>query len=110
MLKVKLLVGAVAAAAFFVGPGAGAALADFVCPVLPLSEQAKANATANDQFITISGGDASILPGKAGSPTDSPVDVPDQATNTLPNGNAGAPDGAHAVPGDRGYTAIWNTP
>ena len=105
MLKVKLFVGAVAAAAFLVGPGAGVAMADFVCPVLPISEQAKANATANDQFITISGGDASILPGQAGNTTDT-VNVPATATNQ--NG-AGSPTGDHAVPGGSGYTAIWNT-
>jgi hypothetical protein len=105
MLKVKLCVGAVAAAAFFAGPGAGAALADFVCPVVPISEQAKANATANGQFITVSGDDASILPGKAGNTTDT-VNVPANATNQ--NG-AGSPDGAHAVPGESGYTAVWNT-
>ena len=108
MLKVKLFVGAVAAAAFFVGPGAGAAMADFVCPVLPISEQATAHATANDQFITINGdngGDASILPGKAGNTTDT-VSVPDTATN---QDGAGSPAGDHAVPGGSGYTAIWNT-
>jgi hypothetical protein len=105
MLKVKLFVGAVAAAAFVVGPGAGAAFADFVCPVLPISEQAKENATANGQFITVSGGDASILPGNAGNTTDT-VSVPDNATNQ--NG-AGSARGAHAVPGESGYTAVWNT-
>ena len=105
MLKVKLFVGAVAAAAFFVGPGAGAAMADFVCPVLPISEQATANATANGQFITVSGGDASILPGQAGNTTDT-VSVPDTATN---QDGGGSPAGDHAVPGGSGYTAIWNT-
>jgi hypothetical protein len=35
------------------------------------------------------------------------VDVPDHATNAE---GAGSPGGAHATPGDRGYTAIWNTP
>ncbi len=35
--------------------------------------------------------------------------VPDQATNTLPDGAPGTPGGAHARPGDHGYTAIWNT-
>jgi hypothetical protein len=105
MLKIKLFVGAVASVAFLAGPGAGAALADFVCPVLPISEQAKANATANGQFITVSGGDASILPGKAGNTTDT-VNVPENATNQ--NG-AGSPGGDHAVPGESGYTGIWNT-
>jgi hypothetical protein len=105
MLKLKLLIAAIAVTAFLVGPGAGAAMADFVCPVLPISEQAKAHATANDQFITVSGDDASILPGKAGNTTDT-VSVPDNATN---QDGSGSPGGDHATPGESGYTAIWNT-
>ena len=92
-------------AALFAGPGAGAAWADFVCPVLPVSDQAKEHSKAN--FITISGGDTSILPGKAGDAATSPVDVPDHATNAE---GTGSPAGPHASPGDPGYTAIWNTP
>lgn len=91
-------------AALAAGPGAGAAWADFVCPVLPVSDQAKDHSNAN--FITIAGGDTSILPGKAGE-TPSPVDVPDQATNA---DGTGSPAGSHANPGDPGYSAIWNTP
>ena len=68
------------------------AFADFVCPV------------AN--VITIAGGDTSILPGKAGDPANSPVSVPDHATN---GGGSGSPGGPHAVPGDSDYTAIWNS-
>jgi hypothetical protein len=104
MLKAKLFVGAVAAAAFFVGPGASAAFADFVCPVLPISEQGTEHATANGQFITV-GGDASILPGKAGNTMDT-VNVPRHATN---QDGAGTPNGDHAAPSESGYTAIWNT-
>lgn len=37
------------------------------------------------------------------------VSVPSHATNTLDDGTAGSPGGAHASPGDTGYTAIWNT-
>jgi hypothetical protein len=92
-------------AAVVAGPGAGVARADFVCPVLPVSEQAKENSNAN--FITISGGDTSILPGKAGDEASSPVDVPALATNM---DGAGSPAGAHAGPGDPGYSAIWDTP
>lgn len=84
--------------------GAGPAFADFVCPVLPISENGAANSKAN--LVTIAGGDTSILPGKAGDPANSPVNVPDTATND--NGN-GSPGGAHDAPGDDGYTAIWNT-
>jgi hypothetical protein len=96
---------ALGTAAILVGPSAGMALADFVCPVLPISEQGRAHSNAN--LITISGGDTSILPGAAGNAASSPVDVPDQATN---QDGAGSPAGAHASPGDPGYTAIWNTP
>lgn len=96
---------AVGAAAVVLGPGAGAAWADFVCPVLPVSDQATEHSNAN--FITISGGDTSILPGKAGDAAASPVDAPAQATN---QDGAGSPGGAHASPGDPGYSAIWNTP
>ena len=80
------------------------ASADFVCPVLPVSENALEHSNAN--FITISGGDTSILPGLAGNPDESPVDVPDHATN---DNGTGSPAGSHAVPGDSDYGAIWNT-
>jgi hypothetical protein len=103
-MRKRLLIAA-GVAAFAAGPGAGAAWADFVCPVLPVSEQAKEHSNAN--FITISGGDTSILPGKAGDPAASPVNVPDHATNQE---GTGSPAGAHAGPGDPGYSAIWNTP
>jgi hypothetical protein len=103
-MRRKLLL-ATGLAVLVAGPGAGVARADFVCPVLPVSEQAKAHSNAN--FIMISGGDTSILPGKAGDPAASPVDVPAHATNL---DGAGSPEGAHAGPGDPGYGAIWNTP
>jgi hypothetical protein len=101
----KALAAAVGAAAVVLGPGAGVAWADFVCPVLPVPQQAVDNSNAN--FITISGGDTSILPGKAGDATASPVNAPAHATN---QDGTGSPAGAHASPGDPGYTAIWNTP
>jgi hypothetical protein len=96
---------AAAMAAFLAGPGAGAASADFVCPVLPVSDQAKEVQLDRDHFITIGGGDTSILPGHAGKELTSPVDVPEGATNL--NGD-GTPPGTHASPGDPYYTAIWN--
>jgi hypothetical protein len=91
-------------AAILAGPAAGSALADFVCPVLPVS----GNATTHERagFITISGGDTSILPGIAGDDAVSPVDVPSGATN---DEGAGSPGGSHDSPGDTGYTGIWNT-
>ena len=84
----------------------GTARADFVCPVLPANQNAVNQVSDNANWITISGGDTSILPGAAGDPASSPVSVPDQATNM--NG-AGSPGGTHAGPGDSGYTAVWNS-
>jgi hypothetical protein len=95
---------ALGTAAIFIVPSAGTAWADFVCPVLPVSDQAKQHSKPG-LFITISDGDTSILPGKAGGAS-SPVDVPAGATNQE---GAGSPLGAHASPGDPGYSAIWNT-
>ncbi len=91
-------------AAILAGPAAGSALADFVCPVLPVPNNATTNQSAG--FITISGGDASILPGVAGDSGASPVSVPSHATN---DDGAGSPGGSHDSPGDASYTAIWNT-
>ena len=91
-------------AAILAGPATGSALADFVCPVLPVSNNAKVNQQAD--FITIGGGDTSILPGVAGNDAVSPVGVPAQATNDDGAGSAG---GSHKSPGGSGYTAIWNT-
>jgi hypothetical protein len=74
----------------------------FVCPVLKISDQAAAH---SDQFITIGGSDYSILPGKAGSQVAFNGNVPTHATNA---DGAGSPEGAHASPGDEGYSAIWS--
>ena len=47
--------------------------ADFVCSVLPVSDQGKAQSNAG--FIDIADGDTSILPRLAGDMANSPVDV-----------------------------------
>ena len=103
MVKRMTIAATVVAAtgAFLAGPGAGAAIADFVCPVLPGSEQRG----QSEQFITLPNGDKSILPGHAGEEFDSPVDVGDHATN---GDGAGSPGGSHSTPGDTDYTAIWS--
>jgi hypothetical protein len=112
MRKRSMAVVAGVVAAAFAGPGAGVAAADFVCPVLPISENAKQHAP-DGRFIEIADADgdgvpdASILPGKAGDAANSPVDVGAHATNLE---GAGSPQGEHATPGESGYTAIWNTP
>ncbi len=99
-LRLLIIPGVAAAAIAGVSP----VFADFVCPVLPADDNAVQNSSAG--FIQIAGGDTSILPGKAGDQAESPVSVPDGATNM---DGAGSPAGAHAGPGDPGYTAIWNT-
>ncbi len=96
----KLLIGAAGAAVLFLGATGFAAAAPpettsgFVCPVL--GGEAGVNADGNTPFITIAGGDYSILGPE--------VTVPIFATN---DDGAGAPSGAHASPGDEDYSAIW---
>ena len=65
----------------------------FVCPVFN-SDAVGAN---NPNAEPIGGGDFTILGPE--------VAVPIGATN---DEGAGTPPGAHATPGDVGYTAIWN--
>lgn len=72
------------------------AFADFVCPVL--KPQVGAH---NPNAVAIGGGDYTVIPGKADH-----LNVPDHATNM---DGAGTPPGTHARPGDRDYTAIWNS-
>jgi len=95
----KKLILALGLAVAIAGPGAGVARADFVCPVLGISEQGAAHNGA-PAFQQIGGGDYSII-----GPD---VTVPDHATNLDGVGDPGS--AAHAAPGDSGYSAIWNTP
>jgi hypothetical protein len=68
----------------------------FVCPVLG----GHAGENGNPQnFVQIGGGDYTII-----GPN---VNVPVHATN---QDGAGTPGGAHASPGDAGYSPIWATP
>jgi hypothetical protein len=68
----------------------------FVCPVLG-GQAGGDHGNSNPQiFVTIGGGDTTII-----GPD---VSVPVHATNAE---GAGTPGGAHASPGDPGYTAIW---
>jgi hypothetical protein len=104
-----IVAGVVAAAV--AGPGAGVASADFVCPVLGASGTNGAthlqNAVdnGNKNLAVIGGGDWSTI----GPDVGGEGGVPDQATNTNPDGTAGDPMGDHASPGDADYTANWNT-
>jgi hypothetical protein len=111
-IKHKAIVAGVVAAAF-AGPGAAAASADFVCPVLGANGNDNAQAglagadNGNPKLGTLSDGGWTI-----GGPNVSGGSVPDQATNTLPDGTSGSPSDPNvgfASPGDVGYTAIWNT-
>jgi hypothetical protein len=105
----RALIAGIAVAAL-AGPGTGVAAADFVCPVLGANGHngAQGLATAadngNPNLAQIGGGDWSVIGPDVGN-----GGVPDQATNTLPDGSPGTPGGQHARPGDPGYTAIWNT-
>jgi hypothetical protein len=96
-MRRKLLLGA-GLVVLMAGPGAGAAHADFVCPVLNVPAHAAENSpkigplpTAGQ--YTISG--PTLQNG-----------VPDQATNR--DGSGSPAD--HASPGDPDYSPIWNTP
>jgi hypothetical protein len=108
-MRKRILI-ATAAVAGVMGVSASSAMATtpdrasdpFVCPVVKISDQA---ASHSDQFITISGGDHSILPGNAGSQETFNGNVPSNATNS---DGAGSPGGAHASPGDAGYSAVWS--
>lgn len=97
-MRKKVLLG-LGLAAVVAGPGAGVARADFVCPVLPISEQGAAHNKA-PAFQQIGGGDYSII-----GPD---VTVPVHATNQDGAGDPGTAN--HAAPGDPGYSPIWNTP
>jgi hypothetical protein len=93
----KLLLG-FGLAALIAGPGAAAARADFVCPVLNVP----AHAADNSPKI-------GPLPTAEQYTIDGPTlanGVPDQATNR--DGSGSPAD--HASPGDPGYSPIWNTP
>ena len=68
----------------------------FVCPVLGGQAGGSHGSSAPDPFVTIGGGDTTII-----GPD---VTVPIHATN---DDGAGIPGDAHASPGDDGYTAIW---
>jgi hypothetical protein len=105
----KLALGGAAAAALALLPAASAMAAPperaadpFVCPVLKISDQAAAN---SDHFMPIGNGQYTILPGNAGSAATFNGNVPTHATNAE---GSGSPGGAHAAPGDSGYSAIWS--
>ncbi len=71
----------------------------FVCPVLGGQAGGDHGKSDPPKFVTIAGGDTTVI-----GPN---VSVPVHATND--NGN-GSPGGAHASPGDAGYSPIWATP
>ena len=68
----------------------------FVCPVLGGQAGGDHGNSSPDHFVTIAGGDITVI-----GPD---VRVPVHATN---DNGAGAPGGDHTAPGDREYTAIW---
>ncbi len=94
-MRRKLLLG-LGLAVLATGPGAAAAHADFVCPVLKVPAQAADNSPKIGPLPTA--GESTVS-----GPT---LSVPDNATNR--DGTGSPAD--HASPGDPGYTPIWNTP
>ena len=106
--KKLALTGAAAAVVAMVVPGSALAAAPdrasdpFVCPVLTLPDQAVAN---SGQFNSIGNGEYTFAPGAAGDAATFNGNVPNLATNS---DGSGSPAGAHASPGDSGYTAIWS--
>ena len=105
--KTLALAGAAAAVLAVVAPGSAMAATPeraanpFVCPVLTLPD----SAAANGHFNSIGNGQYTFAPGNAGSADTFNGNVPNHATNS---DGSGSPDGAHASPGDPGYTAIWS--
>jgi hypothetical protein len=107
-LKKLALMGTTTAALAVLSPGAAFAAAPdraadpFVCPVLTLPDQA---VSQSGRFDSIGNGEYTFAPGAAGSADTFNGNVPNQATNA---DGSGSPGGAHASPGDPGYTAIWS--
>jgi hypothetical protein len=105
--KKLALAGAAAAALAAVAPGSALAASPdraenpFVCPVLTLPD----SAASNGRFNSIGNGEYTFAPGNAGSADTFNGNVPNHATNS---DGSGSPGGAHASPGDPGYTAIWS--
>jgi hypothetical protein len=105
--RLALTAGAAAALAV-VAPGAALAAppdraeAPFVCPVLTIPDRA---AERSGRFTSIGNGEYTFAPGAAGSAATFNGNVPNHATNA---DGSGSPGGAHASPGDSGYTAIWS--
>jgi hypothetical protein len=96
-MRKRILLG-LGIAALMAGPGAAAARADFVCPVLNVPAYAaddspKIGPLPTAGQYTVSG------PTLANG-------VPDQATNL--DGSGSPAD--HASPGEAEYSPIWNTP
>jgi hypothetical protein len=92
------------AGALFIGATSGADAHeggnDFVCPVF----KSAAVGLHNPNALPIAGGHSTLLPGKNNDKANH-LSVPDHATNA---DGTGTPPGAHAAPGDPGYSAIWN--
>ncbi len=106
--KKLILTGAAASALAVLAPGAAMAAPPdragdpFVCPVLTLPSQA---VESSGRFDSLGNGEYTFGPGAAGSAETFNGKVPNHATNA---DGSGSPGGAHAAPGDTGYSAIWS--
>jgi hypothetical protein len=98
ILRTLILTGCLSAlmitSAFAAGPPEK--IDGFICPVLGGQAGGEHGNSSPDVFVTIAGGDTTII-----GPD---VSVPVHATN---DNGAGSPGGDHASPGDADYTAIW---
>jgi hypothetical protein len=109
MHRRKLALMGAAAAVLALAPAGSAmaaapdrAEAPFVCPVLSVPDQA---VSQSGRFSSIGNGEYTFGPGAAGSADTFNGNVPNHATNA---DGSGSPGGAHASPGDSGYSAIWS--
>ena len=76
----------------------------FVCPVLKISENAKA--ATGEKFNQIGDGEYTFGTGNAGDPVTFTDNVPLNATNG--DDGEGTPGSDHSSPGDTNYTPIWS--
>ena len=90
MRKLFVLIATIVGIGSFAAAGSIASV-DFVCPVF----NSEAVGAHNPNAVQIGGGDYTIIPSGAQY-----LDVPDHATNG---------DGAGTSPGDKNYSAIWNS-
>ena len=106
MRQIRILIGALAVASVLSVLSIGSAFAaepettdGFICPVLGGQAGGDHGNSSPDRFVTIGGGDTTIIGPE--------VNVPIHATN---DDGDGTPGGDHTSPGDENYSPIWALP